>query len=216
MIIEPSHFEYLSIQRGEVSDYRHDFDQWKKAYLGSLREIAESIWPVIPKDCENVLDIGGGMGGIDLLLSRRYKTAQFSILDGLEYKPHVYNHNIPFANAEVAMDFHKKNGNDRVSFCWPGPSPPRKFDLVLSFAAYFFHIAPVSYWKMLQESVHENTCIIFEVRRERRDWLTQLVKAFGKPTVLAKREKFVRVGFRCAQSSSLQAAGASASTTSKT
>lgn len=214
MIIEPAHFEYLSIQRGEVSDkLALGFEAWKLAYLSSLKEIAETIWPVLPKHCGHVLDIGSGLGGIDLLLSKRFKTAQFDLLDGMDYKPHVYNHNIPFSNAGVALDFHHKNGNERVECVWPVVPPGRKYDLVVSFAAYCFHIGPVSYWEQLQKAVHPETTIIFEVRRERRDWLTQLVKAFGKPTVLAKREKFVRVGFRCAQQSSLAAGGASASTT---
>lgn len=216
MIIEPNHFEYLSIQRGEVSDHRHDFEKWKLAYLGSLKEIAETIWPHLPPAAERVLDIGSGLGGIDLLLARKYKTAQFDLLDGTDYKPHVYNHNIPFSNADVALDFHRKNGNTRVECIWPRIPEDRKYDLVVSFAAYCFHIAPINYIDQLSRAVRPDTRIIFEVRRERKDWLTTLVKLFGKPVVLAKREKFVRLGFRCATSSSSQAAGASASTTSET
>lgn len=216
MIIEPTHFEYLSIQRGEVSDARHDFEKWKLAYLGSLREIAESIWPMLPEKCERVLDMGSGLGGIDLLLSKRFKTATFDLLDGTDYKPHVYNHNIPFSNEAVALDFHKKNGNERVECVWPRIPEGRTYDLILSFAAYCFHIHPINYFDQLRRAARPDTRIIFEVRRERRDWLAQLVKEFGKPVVMAKREKFVRVGFRCQPQSSSQVAGASANTTSTT
>ena len=216
MIIEPSHFEYLSIQRGEVSDHRHDFNVWKTAYLESLKEIATTIWPHLPATCERVLDVGSGLGGIDLLLSRKYKTARFDLLDGMDYKPHVYNHNIPFSNAEVALDFHRKNGNDRVECVWPKVPDDRKYDLVVSFAAFCFHIAPINYLAGICRATHANTRIILEVRRERKDWLKQLVEQFGKPIVLAKREKFVRLGFRCATSSSSQVAGASGSTTPTT
>jgi len=213
VIIEPSHFEYLSIQRGEVSDkLALGFDAWKLAYLASLKEIAESIWKFLPEKCDRVLDVGSGLGGIDLLLSRRYKTAHFDLLDGTDYKPYVYNHNVPFSNSGVALDFHHKNGNDRVECVWPKVPVDRTYDLVVSFAAWCFHISPINYLDGITRASHDKTRLIIEVRRERKDWLTALVKAFGRPVVLAKREKFVRLGFRCETSSSLPGAGASVST----
>lgn len=208
MIIEPSHFEYLVIQRGEVSDHRHNFGQWKAAYEKSLMEIFTSIHPALPQRCRHILDIGGGLGGIDLLLVGHYGAGtKVSILDGLDCPPKVEWHNKPFNNAAVAKDFHRKNGNDNIQVCFPAPSEPTKFDLIVSFAAYCFHILPCDYLDTVKASMHDKTILIFDVRRHRRDWLETLIKEFGVPVVLKKGEKFVRLAFKCDPSLSSAAVG---------
>lgn len=208
MIIEPSHFKYLVIQRGEVSDQRHDFKKWKAAYESSLLDIFSSIHPCLPQRCRSVLDIGGGLGGIDLLLVSHYRAdLQVCILDGLDCPPEVQWHNKPFNHAGVTEDFHQKNGNEHIEVVFPRPKPPRKFDLIVSFAAYCFHIHPNDYLDVLRESMHEKTVLIFDVRRTKRDWLEVLVREFGKPLVLKQGEKFVRLAFRCDPSLSSAAVG---------
>jgi hypothetical protein len=209
MIIEPSHFEYLVIQRGEVSDQRHNFKKWKEAYERSLMDIFTSIHPCLPPRCRSVLDIGGGLGGIDLHLVAHYGAAlEVCVLDGLDCPPKVQWHNQPFNHAKVTKDFHRKNGNENIEVVFPAPSPPRKFDLIVSFAAYCFHILPCDYLEVVKESMHEKTILIFDVRRARRDWLEQLLREFGKPLVIKQGEKFVRVAFKCDQSLSSAAVGA--------
>jgi methyltransferase family protein len=208
MIIEPSHFEYLVIQRGEVSDKRHNFKAWKTAYETSLMDIFTSIHPVLPQRCGSVLDIGGGLGGIDLHLVSHYgPDTQVCVLDGLDCPPKVNWHNQPFNNAEVTKDFHRKNGNENIEVVFPRPDPPRKFDLIVSFAAYCFHILPCDYFEVVAESMHENTVLIFDVRRQSPDWLKECIVMWGKPIVLQRREKFVRLAFRCDPSLSFAAVG---------
>lgn len=207
MNIEKKHFEYLVIQRGEVSDYRHDFKQWKAAYERSLMEIFSSIHPVLPAECTSVLDIGGGLGGIDLHLLAHYGAdTRICILDGLDCPPEVNWHDKPFNHAGVAKDFHAKNGNDALEVVFPAPDPKRKFDLIVSFAAYCFHIMPYDYFEAVRNAMHEDTILIFDVRK-RDDWLQDIVKEWGKPIVLKRGEKFVRLAFRCKQSLSSVAVG---------
>lgn len=208
MIIEKKHFEYLVVQRGEVSDQRHDFKKWKAAYERSLMEIFSTIHPVLPVHCRSVLDIGGGLGGIDLHLVTHYGAGfRVCVLDGLDCPPEVESHCKPFSNAEVTRDFHRKNGNQNIEVVFPAPKPPRKFDLIVSFAAYCFHILPGDYLDVVKESMHEQTVLIFDVRRSRRDWLETLIREFGKPIVLKQAEKYVRLAFRCEQSLSSVAVG---------
>lgn len=208
MIIEPHHFEYLVIQRGEVSDHRHEFAAWKKAYQKSLMEIFSSIHPVLPARCRSVLDIGGGLGGVDLHLVAHYGAdTEIVVLDGLDCPPRVVLHCEPFNNAEVTIDFHKKNGNDNIEVVFPAPNPPRKFDLIVSFAAYCFHIPPSEYMEVVKQSMHEDTVLIFDVRRMLRHYVEQLIVEFGKPIVLKKTDKLVRLAFRCAPSLSSVAVG---------
>src|SRR5690606_1535319 len=194
MIIEKEHFKYLSIQRGEVSDHRGDFQKWKAAYEASLQEIYESILPVLPAfQCPNVLDIGSGLGGIDVLLHRHYRGGSFTLLDGMADPPEVKWHNRTFSNSNIAFDFLRKNGMREVSFISPYNfrmndwARSHKWDLVVSFAAYAFHIHPSDYLIQLTQSCSKDTVLIFEVRRSKRAWLELLIRHFGTPKVLAQR-----------------------------
>lgn len=197
MIIEPSHYEYLSIQHGSVASPENlaDFSKWQLAYEASIQSLFENIKPALPQECGSILDIGSGLGGVDILLARHFGGATISLLDGPDAAPHVHASNIPFSNAEVAKDFHAKNGSKFVQTYWPAPPPAEHFDLIVSFAAYCFHIAPFEYMPVLMNNVRPHTIMIFDVRKK-KEWLAQLVTAFGKPQVLFNAEKFVRCAFR--------------------
>jgi hypothetical protein len=208
MIIEPNHFEYLVIQRGEVSEHRQNFKKWKDAYERSLMEIFSSIHPCLPAGARSVLDIGGGLGGIDLHLVGHYGAGfEVCILDGMEDPPKVEWHHKTFNHAGVTTDFHVKNGNKKITVCFPKPFVPKKFDLIVSFAAYCFHIIPSDYFDVVRESMHENTVLIFDVRRTKRDWVEMAVREWGKPIVLKQAEKYVRLAFRCDPTLSSAAVG---------
>lgn len=200
MIIDQEHFEYLVIQRGEVSDARHDFKVWKKAYEESLAAIYRSVLPALPPTCTRILDIGSGLGGIDVLLAAHYgrggQQPICCLVDGVDDPPKVDWHFKTFSNQERALDFLKKNGVKFPCYFSPRNWPvSTKVDLVVSFAAYCFHIPVQDYLKDIRVSVKPGSVIILDVRRTRRDWLQELVQAFGKPKVLAEGEKFVRCAF---------------------
>lgn len=199
MRIDPEHFEYLVIQRGEVSDARHDFEVWKKAYEASLKVIFKSIEPVLPATCARVVDIGSGLGGIDVFFAEHYSTPQqpvVCLIDGLEDPPKVNWHFKTFSHQGRALDFLKKNGVKFPCYFSPNNWPKKtRADLIVSFAAYCFHIPVGDYIQEVKESMHADTVVIFDVRRQRRDWLEELVRALGKPKVLAEGPKYVRCAF---------------------
>lgn len=198
--VGPEHYKYLSIQHGSIASEENlaDFDKWHKAYCASIAQIYKSLLPAIPLDGVNdILDVGAGLGGIDIVLARHYnRQPTVCLLDGPNCPPHVFSHSLPFSDKAVAEDFHRHNGNEKITFCWPQPPPDKKFDLIVSFAAYAFHIAPFEYIGPLQHACHPKTTLIFDVRRERSDWLKQLAVAFGTPKPLARAEKWVRCAFR--------------------
>lgn len=214
MIIEPEHFRYLVIQRGEVSDQRHDFRAWKAAYEQSLLRVFMSIRSTLPAQCSSVLDIGSGLGGIDVLLARHYGHLDICLLDGIDCPAEVHKHREPFSNATVAMDFQHKNGNHGVTCCFPKP-PDRTFDLIVSFASWCFHIEPAEYIDAAKAAMHEKSTLILDVRT-RSDWYDALREAFGSPTILKQETKYLRIAFNCRQQSSSPAAGVFRSTTSPT
>lgn len=200
MIIEKRHFAYLVNQHGRVAHEREDFDRWKLAYEASLQSIYDNIAPVLPARCGSVLDIGSGLGGIDIHLHRRYGSdTRIVLLDGDNGDPQVAWSYAPHNSFSAGYDFLHKNGVTSVSGILPGylhewNGPP--FDLVVSFAAYGFHIHPGLYLEELQRVVHDETVIILEVRRAKVDWLELFGAAFGVPRVLEKTEKYARLAFR--------------------
>lgn len=199
MLIEPEHFEYLVNQHGRVSDARLDFARWKEAYEISISGIYDNLVPVLPRRAAAVLDIGSGLGGIDVLLSRYYgpETA-ICLLDGDETGPEVSWNFKPHNSMSTALDFQHKNGVTNVYGITPGnldKSPVKPFDLVVSFSAYCFHIHPGEYLEDLKSVVHDKTVIILEVRRTKTEWLRMLLESFGEPKVIDKGEKYVRVAF---------------------
>lgn len=203
MIIEPKHFEYLVIQRGEVAHERKNFEKWKVAYEASLGSILNQIAPALPKVCRRIVDVGSGLGGIDVLLRERYgeDLERIWLVDGENDPPEVVASYKTFNNAKVAKDFHFKNGAAPGLVDVVQNIPNVKVDLFVSFAAYGFHIHPGNYLDDIVAASHKDTTLIFDVRRTKDAWLQLLVEAFGTPRVLHRAEKYVRLAFRGRQES---------------
>lgn len=201
MIISPEAFQYLYIQRGEVSDayLMGGFNAWKEAYEYSLKSIMRNIEPVLP-GIENVriLDIGGGLGGIGVLLTQRLKNSCYAIIDGMMDDPEVIRHDQTFSNHVVARKFLHDNGVDCFAFYSTASSSQdlRKFDLITSFAAWGFHIAPSVYLPRVLNSLADNAVLVLDVRKDKRDWMAELVYALGEPQhTLEEGKKHVRLAW---------------------
>ena len=200
MIIDKKHFAYLVNQRGEVAHERGNFDRWKVAYEASIEAIYQNIAPVLPRDCGNLVDIGSGLGGIDIHLSAHYATRpHVCLLDGDGDSPEVNWSFEPHNSMSIAFDFLHKNGVTNVSSLGPGNLDKWRgepFDLAVSFAAWGFHIHPGNYLGDLMKVIHDQTVVIIEVRRTKDEWLRLFVEALGVPKVIFKADKLVRLAFR--------------------
>lgn len=197
MIVSPEHFRYLYVQRGEVAHaYEKGFDSWKAAYEASLDAIYDSIVPALPADASEILDVGGGLGGIGVLLCRRYPSACYRVLDGRSDDPKVLRHARTFNNAAVSADFLRANGVGDFGFYDLRDEFDRRFDLVVSFAAWCFHIPPSEYLDRVRNALAPNATVILDVRRDHTDWQEDLVAAFGQPKILDEGRKHVRYAWK--------------------
>jgi hypothetical protein len=201
MIIQKKHFDYLVTQHGRVAHERADFDRWKTAYEASIEHIYTDIRSFLPYKCGSLVDIGSGLGGIDIHLSRHYAHCfpHVCLVDGDNGSPEVQWSFEPHNSMSVALDFLRKNGVTNVSSLLPGNLDRWKgepFDLAVSFAAWGFHIHPGNYLSDLMKVIHDQTIVILEVRRTKDDWLRAFVEALGMPKVISKAEKYVRIAFR--------------------
>ena len=197
MIVKPEHFRYLYVQRGEVSDaYAQGFDHWKLAYEASLEKVVESMAPALPTDVRSILDVGGGLGGLGVVLGRRYPSAGYWVLDGVSDGPEVRKHRETFSNAVVAADFLRANGLTEFGFYEPCDGFDRKFDLVVSTAAWCFHIEPYVYLNRVMAALAPKATVILDVRKSREDWIDDLCATLGDPIQLELGKKHLRLAWQ--------------------
>jgi len=65
----------------------------RESYMRSIKEEYESISMVLPPVCKAVLDIGAGIGGIDIFISRHYRVlggCQITLLNKSEISKSIY------------------------------------------------------------------------------------------------------------------------------
>lgn len=188
-------FKYLVIQHGSVSDKRHDRQEWERAYVESIERLFTHIRPFLPEKATSIVDIGGGLSGISVLLSRHYRgRVHFLIVDGTDEEPVVVRHSRPFSNAAVAKRFLKANGVTKVEFMEPATAQmlswnDREFDLAVSFASYCFHYPPTEYLALASSAKVK----IFDVRHRYRE---SAMECFGNGQMLGMSTKFGRYVWR--------------------
>lgn len=201
--VDREHFEYLRVQKGSLDKFAHDFQHWHRLYEEDLRNTYEQISAFLPSQCAEVLDVGSGLGGIDVLLLRHYaaldQATRLTLLDGHDDDARVKLHRLTFNNMRVARNFHWKNGTP-ITMLDTVRTDVQKFereaDLVVSFGAWCFHVEPMIYLpQILGSGSHKNTVFILDVRRDKRSYMTDLLRHLELKAVAAEREKWQRCIF---------------------
>lgn len=208
-LIEDQHFAYLRIQKGNLDNVSRDRAAWTRAYHEDILRQFESFAGYLPATCARFLDIGSGLGGIDILIRREYEKRgqdpEFALLDGVSDPPVMNLHRETFNNMSVAEDFHVKNGAnpDRFSFYSPRtiyPGPGVAYDLVVSFGSWCFHLPPQVYLPALCHSgMHAGTVAVLDVRQNKPAWWHDLEDVFELVAVVAEKPKWRRCVFKVRQ-----------------
>lgn len=189
-------FPYLVLQQGALDHLKGDRIVWEDAYRARLAELFAQIAPHLPKTCARILDVGGGMGGIDILLHRHFG-AEISIVDGLDDPPVMVRHDKTFNSLVVAAQFLEANGvrdfrlRPPIAFRTDPLGSGKVADLVVSFASWCFHYPPAEYLEAVKAACHADTILILDVREGRADWLQQLLGVFD-PVAATVYPKFTR------------------------
>lgn len=185
-------FPYLVVQQGALDGLKGDRAAWEAAYNAKMAALFADISAVLPERCHQILDVGGGMGGIDALLARHYDGAQVCILDGEADPPIVRRHAETFNDMGVTRDFLAANGVP--GFCWNTPDHQViwRSDLIVSFGSWCFHYPPAVYLDFVKRCCHPGTILILEVRNGRPDWQVELERVFAPASAIHTAEKFTR------------------------
>lgn len=212
-VITPMALPYLQIQQGRISDL--EGDAWLKAYCDGLHENLDQIRHLLPEKIEGVLDIGGGMGGIDALLNHEFGgTLDVVIVDGDRDKPIAPKPDAgkTYSNCSAACEFLEANGVLHPKFLIAPAEPATKFDkaflstiepvdLVLGIQAWGFHFPPSVHMPLAYAFSKVGTIWILDVRENagRAPWLVELVseerlEPIGRVPGLT--DKYARHAFR--------------------
>lgn len=192
--ITDEEFAYLSLQHGAISDLSIDRHAWEVAYQASLAGTYQNIAPHLPARCGRILDIGSGLGGIDVLLSRHYGGhVEIVPIDGAADAPVMNRHAETFNSEEVTRRFLARNGVDRVSYFSPNAlPPPTKFKLIISIASWCFHYPPATYLNFVKACLHQHGRLIVDVR-DRAEWRRQLGASFSEEACILTGRKSHRM-----------------------
>lgn len=188
-------FEYLTVQVGELDNLKSVRKVWESAYERNTVERINNLLPHLPDKVGSILDIGSGLGGIDILLYRWYdEKPTITLLDGAAEVAKVEKHAEPFNSASVALDFQTANGVKAVTFMDYKKLKPGMFDIVLSFRAWCFHIAPSAYMDYVKRSIHPGSMVIVDVRKEPDGhfWREQLEDNFRLHGIIESGSKHER------------------------
>lgn len=201
--VDPEHFEYLRIQKGNLDRFAHDRFDWMIRYQADIRATYEEIAPYLPKSCGAFLDVGSGLGGIDVLIRRHYEergqSPMVALLDGVDDPPVMNLHRETFNNMRMARNFQVKNGCPPPKLEAYGPDVrefDRLFDLVVSFGSWCFHFPPDLYLPQVARALAPGALLMLEVRRDKPAWVAQLAGCLELVRELKLRPKWSRCLFR--------------------
>ena len=211
--INDEELPYLMLQHGRIGQHVSNVSRWKEEYGKSLSEIYSTIQPYLPECGSNVVDIGSGLGGIDVLINNHYgQNSNIYLVDGMRDEPEHYKADQTFSNANVAAKFLKRNGVKNMFAIDPNwvkngndesHMPSFKANIVVSFASYCFHYSPMLYIDFVKAVTDEQSVIIFDVRKEdhadlpRADWIYILKQNNIRPVkVIENQKKYQRMLFR--------------------
>jgi SAM-dependent methyltransferase len=190
---------YLEAQRGDLWSLRGDREAWDDAYDCSVARDYASIAPHIPAECHAVLDVGSGLGGVDIPIAHA-KRAAIYLLDGEEEGHVVRLHAQPFNDMRVARGFLAANGvelgghfNTSLQLRGDEPGP---FDLVISLKAWCFHIPPVAYMDFVVSRLRPGGRLIVDRRRGRPDYARQMADApLRRVATCMEGDKYERIAY---------------------
>jgi SAM-dependent methyltransferase len=202
ILVPPEALPYLQMQRGAISDMRGDTEAWLDAYAESVLSEFRCIEPYLPASCDAVLDVGSGLGGINIFLARHFgDQLDVTLLDGDADFARVESHDRTFNDMAIARHFLAMNGVANLH-CLNANSDldsiqsPHFFDLIISLRAWCFHIEPIRYAPFVQKWARPGARIVVDMRHRDKEperhslWFREMTRFFRHVSMIHYGVKF--------------------------
>lgn len=174
-----------------------------RLYSDLMQQEMDAIQPHLPARVTTVLDIGAGLGGINLLIARRYEVdnPRFVLLDKDEMSPNVqyfFDDVDRFYNlASVTRRFLADNGlpEERVRILEAGVDPfpsNLKIDLVVSLASWGHHYPIETYLDNVTQVLAPGGRVVVDLRKG-TNGLTTMMNRFSDISLIEESFRHVRV-----------------------
>jgi len=167
-------------------------------YSGEMNALYDQIKDSLPNDMKTVLDIGSGLGGIDVVMAKNHPQSKFWLMDKngvvMERERKIGWHESvntfgPYNSFIETWKFLHENGMAEDRFEVINHIPDMRFDLVMSFLSWGFHY-PVSTY--IDEVRSRTKTLIIDIRKE-TDGLETLKRYFQQIIPIHEGQKYWRV-----------------------
>ena len=145
-----------------------------KLYFNDMKNEYECIKNYIDPENKNILSIGGGIGGLEIILNNNFNVKFFSFIERNFVSKKVRygwdsNNNEAYNDLNLLNNFLVKNGLYQSKFSIfdydKDELPNKKFDLVTSLFSLDYHYNFDIYSDYLKKNSHKDTKIIFDTIR---------------------------------------------------
>ena len=145
-----------------------------KLYFNDMKNEYECIKNYIDPENKNILSIGGGLGGLEIILNNNFDVKNFSFIERNFVSKKVRygwdsNNNEAYNDLNLLNNFLVKNGLYQSKFSVfdydKDELPNKKFDLVISLFSLDYHYNFDVYLDYLKKNTHKDTKIIFDTIR---------------------------------------------------
>lgn len=172
---------FLFPQRTRLTtEYSLTFDSSEDIIKSAIEKMIKRDYDMIenflPSSASNILDIGCGLGLINIVLGDKYKNCNFHMLDKTQEleneKISGFNEKYTFYNSlEATKVMLNKNGIDESNiFLYEVEEENvnilknKKFDIILSFLSCGWHYSVLEYKELILSSLNDDGLVILDIR----------------------------------------------------
>lgn len=176
-------------------------EQVKRAFIREITEEFDGLRTFLPSRCKRLLDIGCGVGGIDVLFHHHYdllgETPELYLLDRTETPSaprYGFHRTSSFYNSlSVARDLLLANGvqPSNVHLLEVGSrdlDDVNEIDIVISLVSWGFHYPLDTYIEYVRRAVRPGGVVILDVRKGTGGY-RELERTFGDASVILEDKK---------------------------
>jgi len=164
MIIPESCIPWIKLQRSGYNDPRFEFKKRMEQEFNILK-------PYLPESCKTIMDIGCGVGGIDVLLDQHYTEVELYLADNniVSEKPiYGFDRGKSFYNSfHATTEMMELNGVKKyclVDVSIDDISQHRNMDLIISLLSWGYHYPVQTYIEKVRNIISPTGRLIMDIR----------------------------------------------------